>query len=158
MQNKIVISAIALLMLAVGGYYIVLKKNTDSKNSSGEEVLTATVHKAASCGCCFGHAGYMEGEGFDVETIVESNMNSIKSKHNIPYNMQSCHTTEIGDYFVEGHVPIEAINKLLAEKPDIDGITLPDMPSGSPGMPGPKREEFIIYSLKDGLSEEFMRI
>ena len=85
-------------------------------------------------------------------------MNSIKEKYNIPYNMQSCHTTEIGDYFVEGHVPIEAVNKLLAEKPDIDGITLPDMPSGSPGMPGPKREEFIIYSLKDGEAEEFMRL
>jgi len=72
--------------------------------------------------------------------------------------MQSCHTTEIGDYFVEGHVPIEAIDKLLAEKPDIDGITLPDMPAGSPGMPGVKREEFVIYSLKDGESSEFMRI
>jgi hypothetical protein len=55
-------------------------------------------------------------------------------------------------------MPIEAVNKLLTEKPDIDGISLPDMPAGSPGMPGIKREEFIIYSLTDGNSEEFMRL
>jgi hypothetical protein len=72
--------------------------------------------------------------------------------------MDSCHTLIIEDYFVEGHIPIEAIEKLLAEQPDIDGITLPDMPSGSPGMPGVKKGDFVIYSVKGGKTSEFMRI
>ena len=72
--------------------------------------------------------------------------------------MESCHTAIFGDYFVEGHVPIEAVNKLLEEKPDIDGIALPEMPSGSPGMPGPKLEPFKIYSIKDGQASEFLSL
>jgi hypothetical protein len=64
----------------------------------------------------------------------------------------------IGNYFVEGHVPIEAVNKLLSEKPAIDGIALPDMPSGSPGMPGAKRGKWRIFALSDGKMSEFMEI
>ena len=82
----------------------------------------------------------------------------IKKKHNIPLEMQSCHTTILGKYFIEGHVPIEAINKLLKEKPDIDGIALPGMPIGTPGMPGEKEEPYIIYQLVDGKSSVFMTI
>ena len=85
-------------------------------------------------------------------------MDAVKQRFNIPANMQSCHTTIIGDYFVEGHIPLEVIDKLLSEKPDLDGIALPDMPAGSPGMPGRKTEEFIIYGLKDGQVSEYMRI
>ena len=69
--------------------------------------------------------------------------------------MQSCHTTVIGKYFVEGHMPFEAINKLLSENPDISGIALPGMPSGSPGMPGPQAEPFMVYSIKDGVSTPY---
>ena len=64
-----------------------------------------------------------------------------------------------GNYFVEGHIPIEAIKKLLVEKPDIKGIAMPGMPSGSPGMPGAKDGQFIIYAVaKDGSTYEFMRV
>ena len=83
----------------------------------------------------------------------------VKEKYGIPYSMRSCHTTVIGDYFVEGHVPIEAVEKLMLEKPDIKGIALPGMPSGSPGMPGSKQGPFIVYAInKDGSTSEFMRI
>ncbi len=85
-------------------------------------------------------------------------MSSIKEKYQIPQNMESCHTAVIADYFVEGHVPIEAIEELLKEKLDIDGIALPGMPSGSPGMPGQKIEAFKIYALSDGMASEFMTI
>ena len=64
--------------------------------------------------------------------------------------MYSCHTVALENYVVEGHIPVEAINKLLTEKPNISGIALPGMPSGSPGMPGPKKETFKIFSLKEG--------
>ena len=73
--------------------------------------------------------------------------------------MESCHTVVIGDYFIEGHIPLEAVEKLLVEKPDIKGIAMPGMPSGSPGMPGAKKGDFVIYAVNnDGTTEEFMRI
>ncbi|MBD3279284.1 MAG: hypothetical protein GF390_01070 [Candidatus Pacebacteria bacterium] len=157
MLNKIII-IILVLLIAAGGYWAFFHQTTPKRKTAQGELFTAKVYKSADCSCCLGHVGYLKGEGFTVETVIQQNLDSIKAKHKIPYNLQSCHTTEIANYFVEGHVPIEAINKLLAEKPDIDGITLPDMPAGSPGMPGLKREEFIIYSLKDGQAKEFMRL
>jgi hypothetical protein len=69
--------------------------------------------------------------------------------------MQSCHTTVVGDYFIEGHVPIEAIDKLLSEKPLIDGIALPGKPYGAPGMRGAKTSDFTIYALSDGRASVF---
>ena len=98
-------------------------------------------------------------KGFDVNMIANDQaLQEIKNQNNIPYNMRSCHTSFIDGYFVEGHIPIEAINKLLTERPDIDGIALPNMPAGSPGMPGYKQGEWIIYSIKDGQASEFMRV
>ena len=65
----------------------------------------------------------------------------------VPYPHKSVDTYL---YFVEGHIPIEAINKLLTEKPEIDGVVLPEIPSGSPGMPGFKIEKWKIHSIKNG--------
>ena len=119
----------------------------------------ATIFKSESCGCCGLYASYIGKKGIDVEVVQTEDMDSIKEKYKIPAKMQSCHTTIIGDYFVEGHMPKEAIDKLLAEKPDIAGIAMPGMPSGSPGMPGSKRGPFIVYTVnKDGSTSEFMRI
>ena len=86
------------------------------------------------------------------------NLYTIKQKYTNPIEKQSCHTTIIDKYFIEGHVPIEAINKLLKEQPDIDGIALPGMPIGTPGMPGDKEEPYVIYQLIDGKFSVFMTI
>ena len=117
-----------------------------------------TIYKSPQCGCCVGYAAELEKQGYIVETVTTSDMDAVKKKHNIPRNMESCHTMIIGDYFVEGHMPFEAIDKLMAEKPAIDGIALPAMPSGSPGMPGQKREPFSIFSLVDGEVDNYMTI
>ena len=116
------------------------------------------VFKTSSCGCCYGYVLFLEEEKFKVKKTDMRNLYSIKKKYNIPLEMQSCHTTILGKYFIEGHVPIEAINKLLKEQPDIDGIALPGMPIGTPGMPGEKEEPYVIYQLVDGKSSVFMTI
>jgi hypothetical protein len=87
-----------------------------------------------------------------------TSLDLIKKKHNIPGEMQSCHTSVVGKYFIEGHVPIEAINKLLKDQPDIDGIALPGMPMGTPGMSGNKEAPYVIYQLIDGEYSVFMTI
>ena len=131
---------------------------TEGKEASNNNGINVTLYKSPTCGCCGEYTVELENYGFNVEVIKIEDMQSIRDKYGISEEMESCHTMIIGDYFVEGHMPFEAIEKLLSEKPDIDGIALPDMPSGTIGMPGEKREEWIIYSLKDNQIFEFMRI
>lgn len=126
-----------------------------SSKSNGIEV---TVFKSPSCGCCVGYSSFLEQEGYEVEIVETNDMASIKQKYGIPRQMESCHTTIIGDYFVEGHVPKEALEKLLTEKPAIDGIALPNMPAGTPGMPGVKKEPYRIFSLNNGEITDFVII
>ena len=51
-----------------------------------------------------------------------------------PEALASCHTAEVGGYVIEGHVPADAVKRLLAEKPKATGLAVPGMPVGSPGM------------------------
>ncbi len=113
---------------------------------------TITLYKSYTCGCCNGWKEHMESNGYKVNVIdmEDKDMPSVKQKYGIASSLQSCHTSIIGDYIVEGHIPSKVIDKLLAEHPAIDDIAMAGMPSGSPGMPGPKNETWKIYSIKDG--------
>ncbi len=126
--------------------------------ASTNNKLNVEVFKTPSCGCCYGYVLFLEKEKFNVKQTDMRSLHSIKKKYNIPIEMQSCHTTIIGKYFIEGHVPLQAVNKLLKEQPDIDGIALPGMPIGTPGMPGEKEEPYVIYQLIDGKFSVFMTI
>lgn len=124
---------------------------------AGKEI---TVYKSPFCGCCEGHVEAYEKAGFKVNVVDDQDkLHSIKREHRVPGQAQSCHTAIIDDYVVEGHVPMAAIEKLLEEQPQIDGISLPGMPSGTPGMPGPKMGDFEILSLENGeIIDEFIII
>lgn len=119
--------------------------------------VAATVYKSPSCTCCSGYIEELKRQGADVtvEMVDESRLTAIKAEYGISPEHSSCHTTLIDGYAIEGHVPIEAVLKLRAEKPAIKGITLPGMPSGSPGMPGPKLAPYEVLSLDGSL---FMKI
>jgi len=106
-----------------------------------------TLYKSPNCGCCSGHAKALESAGFTVTIEETDNLDLVKQTHNIPAGGESCHTSVVGDYIVEGHVPLEAIEKLLTERPDIAGIGLPGMPIGTPGMPGRKTSSYEVYQL-----------
>jgi hypothetical protein len=144
---KKIIFVIALLALVLYGCTV---------TSNGKSVVT--VYKSPNCGCCVGYIAELEKNGFEVKTVNVEDMSTIKQKYNIPLDMQSCHTAVVDGYFVEGHVPIEAVNKMLSERPAIDGIVLPKMPAGSPGMPGTKSAPFKVYAIADGKPSEFMTI
>lgn len=105
----------------------------------------ATVYRSPSCGCCEEWVSYLKSKGFDATVISTDDLGAVKENMHVPADMQSCHTALIGGYVVEGHVPVEAIAKLLAEKPQVTGIAVPGMPGGSPGMSGPK-EPFTTYA------------
>jgi hypothetical protein len=112
--------------------------------------VQATLYKNPQCGCCEGHADHLRANGFDVKSIETHDMPLIKQSHGVTPALEGCHTIEVGDYVVEGHVSATIIKRLLAEKPAIKGISLPGMPNGSPGMGGRKTEPFTIYEITDG--------
>lgn len=114
-----------------------------------------TLYRSPSCVCCEKYGEYLQAEGWSVKMITTEALAEKKVELGIPREMQSCHTSIIGDYFVEGHVPAEVIRQLLDERPDIDGIALPGMPAGSPGMAGHKAGPFVIYSITGGRIAEF---
>ncbi len=114
------------------------------------ESKPVTLYKDPQCGCCEGYADYLRSNGFAVSIVPTHDLPLLDEKYGIPTELSPCHISLIGGYVVGGHVPIEVVNRLLAEKPPITGITLPGMPMGSPGMTGRKTEPFKIYEIAKG--------
>jgi hypothetical protein len=115
--------------------------------SARAESLAVMLYKNPECGCCDGYADYLRHNSFAVTAKATNDLAEISKKAGVPTELQGCHTAFIADYVVDGHVPVEAIGKLLAERPAIKGITLPGMPPGSPGMPGEKIRPLMIYAI-----------
>jgi hypothetical protein len=110
--------------LAVGGAAI-----------AAETKPAMTTYRNPSCGCCGKWADLARAAGYPVTVIPTRDMDLVKSKLGVPNDLGSCHTTRVGGYVVEGHVPFAAVDKLLRTKPaGVVGIAVPGMPAGSPGM------------------------
>ncbi len=90
--------------------------------------------RSASCGCCKKWINHLRDNGLEVVDNIVEDVSAIKNQYQIPNNLRSCHSAQIANYTIEGHVPIQSINKLFREKPIIKGIAVPGMPIGSPGM------------------------
>jgi len=113
--------------------------------------IRATLYKDPQCGCCEGYAAYLRRNGFAIDIRPTNDLAEISRNAGVPPELQGCHTMFVDGYVVDGHVPVNVIRKLLAERPAIAGITLPGMPGGSPGMTGWKKAPFTIYAVtKDG--------
>ncbi|HUG48495.1 MAG TPA: DUF411 domain-containing protein [Candidatus Limnocylindria bacterium] len=112
--------------------------------------VTAVVFRSPSCTCCHEHEAYMRAAGITVHSVVDDNLARVKESYGVPGEMLSCHTTAVEGYFVEGHVPLAAIERLLDERPLIDGIALPGMPAGSPGMGGTAKGPLTVFAVRDG--------
>ena len=121
------------------------------------EQVKATLFKQPYCGCCDGHADHLRQNGYDVTVQQSENLSSIKKRYRVPQEFEGCHTTIVGGYVVEGHVPASIIRRLLKERPAVRGISLPGMPDGSPGMTGEKKEPFVIYTFGDDGAKEYAR-
>jgi hypothetical protein len=121
-----------------------------TQRASGPRIV---VHKNESCGCCKLWVSHLEQAGFSVQVVNEDNLGPIKERMGIPYGKGSCHTAEVESYFIEGHVPVGDIKRLLRERPRAKGLTVPGMPAGSPGMevPSGKIDSYdVLLVAKDG--------
>lgn len=110
------------------------------------QTVTVTVYKSPTCGCCTKWEEHLRENGFNVVSVPRDDMNAIKREHGIPQGLQSCHTALVNGYAVEGHVPADVIRKLLTERPRVKGVAVPGMPMGSPGMEGPTKDEYEVYT------------
>ncbi|XKH59653.1 hypothetical protein LG290_13400 [Halomonas sediminis] len=118
----------------------------------------ATLYKNPQCGCCDAYARHLESLGVSVTIVDDVEVGSIKMEAGLPYGLGSCHTTLMGDYAIEGHVPLVAVEALFEQRPDIDGIGLAGMPIGTPGMPGPQQAPWDVYQFTDQESQPFMTL
>ena len=140
-MHKTIVAALA---AAVLGVYI-----TNASLAVAEEV---SLYKNPQCGCCESYADYLRENGFTVTVKPTHELVAMSREAGIPDDFQGCHLAFIDDYVVSGHVPVATVNRLLSERPDIKGVTLPGMPMGSPGMSGTKTESFTIYTVGEDKS------
>ncbi|MCE4604257.1 MAG: hypothetical protein F7B20_04745 [Aeropyrum sp.] len=137
-----------LALAIILGFAIAVAAGLYYNKQEQAEVSEATIYLTPECGCCGAYASYLESQGYKVEKIVVSQGELYSLMEVAPRRLWSCHLVEMNGYYVIGHVPVEAIDKLLENKPDVDGIALPGMPPGSPGMPGEQARPFTIYYFK----------
>ena len=114
----------------------ILKLDATAASSSLPEV---TVYKRPTCGCCTEWVSHVRQHGFRVRIRDVTDLQPIKTRHGVPADLHSCHTTLVGGYVVEGHVPAALVERLLRERPTVVGVAVPGMPVGSPGMEVPGR-------------------
>ena len=122
-------------------------------------VESVVQHHDPSCGCCGEYVDYLEANDIGVKVEETDDLESVKRELGVPAGAGSCHTIEVGAYVVEGHVPLEAVEELFENEPDVDGLTAPGMPQHSPGMGPPGDEPLQIYAFDDsGAVSEFTAV
>lgn len=109
--------------------------------------IPITIHRNPNCGCCDAYAAYLEGEGFSVERVDAFDPAPLHRKHGVPEALEGCHTAEASGYVFEGLVPAQHIKQVLEQRRPIRGLSVPGMPTGAPGMPGPKTRPINVYYL-----------
>ncbi len=105
-----------------------------------------TVYKSPSCGCCTLWVDHVKEAGFEVVVNDIHDLSEIKAGAGVPARLQSCHTAIVDGYALEGHVPADLIQRMLAERPAVAGLAVPGMPMGSPGMEGPRKDPYDVVT------------
>ena len=114
------------------------------------EAGTVTIFRSPGCGCCDAYAEYLEKHGFEVDLVDDRNFDQTSVKAGVPQEGLGCHLSMIDGYAVSGLVPAEIIARLLEERPDITGITVPGMPANAPGMAPVKTGKIMTYAFGPG--------
>lgn len=118
-----------------------------------------TVYRTATCGCCGKWVDHLKTAGFTPTVHIVENTDTAPPAKGVPAQLRSCHSATLEGYNVEGHVPAEVIRQLLKERPKVQGIAVPGMPAGSPGMesPSPVAYDVVAYDAS-GKTSVFKRV
>ena len=109
--------------------------------------IQATLYKNPHCSCCEEYAAYLRQNGFEVNVKETNDLEGITLKAGVPEQLEGCHTMFVGGYVVVGHVSADIMSKLFKERPPIVGVAIPGMPTGVPGMGGPKTGPVPVYEV-----------
>lgn len=116
------------------------------------------IYKSPTCGCCKLWVDHIVAAGFRPTVRDVPNVAPLKAELGVPAPLHSCHTALVDGYVLEGHVPADLALKLLAERPDALGLAVPGMPMGSPGMDGPRKDDYdVILFRRDGGTSVYAR-
>lgn len=150
MNNKVFYIVTAVVITASFFFWaFMFTSSPQSQPASFEGDITMTMYSTPDCGCCVKWAEYLEDNGVDVTVEKVADLQSVKNEHGVPGQLSACHTAVVDGYVVEGHVPIEDIRRLLGERPDVIGVSVPGMPPNSPGMDQP-----VEYTYQSVLFDE----
>jgi hypothetical protein len=120
-------------------------------SASAEDLIRATLYKIPNCGCCEGHAEHLRENGFDLAVAEVDDLTPLRRAESVPAALEGCHTILVDGLVIEGHVSAPTIKRFLSERPaGVAGISMPGMPTGVPGMPGPKEGPIEIYAFGEG--------
>ena len=154
---------LAVMSLLVGGMWAFSVTAQNTQMSANTEMaktstLQFTVYKSENCGCCINWNNHLRRAGHKVTAINTSKLYEYKTSVDVPDYLQSCHTAMVDGYVIEGHVPLKEIERLLQERPDAVGLSVPGMVSGSPGMENGRFDPYdVILFFKDGKTEVYAR-
>ncbi|MEH1870175.1 DUF411 domain-containing protein [Nostoc sp.] len=124
-----------------------IKGIQDKQTPLKSTALNATVYHSPDCNCCGGWIDHLKAQGFQITDFSTPDIETVKQKYNVPDNLSSCHTAIVNGYVIEGHVPADDIKRLLQEKPNVVGLSVPQMPVGTPGMEmGDRKDPFSVLS------------
>lgn len=128
-------------------------------SSAAETLPKMIVTRDANCGCCGNWVKHVQAAGFPVEVVEVPDVAPLKRRLGVPDALASCHTAEIAGYVLEGHVPADAIKRLLSERPKVTGLAVAGMPVGSPGMevPGQAPDIYDVVVFSAGRQNVFVR-
>jgi hypothetical protein len=116
-------------------------------STAADKPIDIVVYRSPTCGCCGKWMEHLKENNFNVKEIRTGEVQEIKDKYGVTQEMASCHTAIVDGYVIEGHVPANDIKTLLKTKPKVVGITVPGMPTGTPGMEmGDEKEAYDVMS------------
>lgn len=157
MKSIFVITTVVVLA-AVGG--VTFAAMTSAEAPEQADVVAAatgskaiTIYRDPNCGCCDAYAEYLEANGYQVTRVDDPDFDKRSIAAGVPEQGLGCHLAEVDGYVVSGLVPAEIIERLISERPDITGITLPGMPANAPGMSPEKTGTLKTYAFgEDGVT------
>ncbi|MBW3097742.1 DUF411 domain-containing protein [Pseudohoeflea coraliihabitans] len=162
MKNAFALTSIATIAVAGGLAFATYSSAQDSSRSINADAAVSeqavsskqiTIWRDPSCGCCDSYATYLEEKGYQVARVDDPAFDRRSVEAGVPEQGLGCHLAKIDGYYVSGLVPEEIIERLVTERPQIAGITLPGMPANAPGMAREKSGTLKTYAFgKNGIT------
>jgi hypothetical protein len=155
------ISGTLSMLAGVSAYRLIQAPRQAAISPASSPALSeVVVYKSATCECCRRWVEHLQTAGMTVTVHLVENLAEAKARLHVPARLGSCHTATVAGYALEGHVPIEAIQRLLAERPAVVGLAVPGMPSGSPGMDSPTAAEAyqVLAFDRDGVTTTWLAV